>query len=83
MAKESDAAAEQSTDIAPSICDESVTAAFAAIFGESVKGLKPNSFETYKEGFKNVLDKEEAFYALDPEKAAILQELVDKHEFGK
>lgn len=58
-------------------------AAYAAIFGESVKGLSPNSYETYKEGFKNVLDKEEAFFALDPEKAAILQELVDKHEFGK
>ena len=36
-----------------------------------------------KEGFKNVLDKEEAFYALDPEKAAKLQELVDKWAFGE
>ena len=86
---------------------------FAAIFGESVKGLAPNSYFTYpvtdegwaaikdafaalgkdpnnaelgakasalyKENVKVVMDKEEAFFALDPEKAAILQELVDKH----
>ncbi len=61
-------------------------AAYAAIFGESVKGVSPNSYRTYvaKDGaLKNVLDKEEAFFPLEPEKAAKLQELVDKHEFGK
>ena len=86
---------------------------YAAIFGESVKGLAPNSYNTYpvtdegwaaikdafaalgkdpnnaelqakasalyKENVKVVMDKEEAFFALDPEKAAILQELVDKY----
>ena len=35
------------------------------------------------ENVKVVMDKEEAFYPLDPEKAVILQELVDKYEFGK
>ena len=86
---------------------------YAAIFGESVKGLAPNSYNTYpvtdegwaaikdafaalgkdpnnaelqakasalyKENVSVVMDKEEAFFALDPEKAAILQELVDKY----
>ena len=86
---------------------------YAAIFGESVKGLAPNSYNTYpvtdegwaaikdafaalgkdpnnaelqakasalyKENVCVVMDKEEAFFALDPEKAAILQELVDKY----
>lgn len=86
---------------------------YAAIFGESVKGLAPNSYNTYpvtdegwaaikdafaalgkdpnnaelqakasalyKENVSVVMDKEEAFFALDPEKAAVLQELVDKY----
>lgn len=86
---------------------------YAAIFGESVKGLAPNSYNTYpvtdegwaaikdafaalgkdpnnaelqakasalyKENVCVVMDKEEAFFALDPEKAAVLQELVDKY----
>ncbi|MBR4035113.1 MAG: hypothetical protein IKJ05_00085 [Oscillospiraceae bacterium] len=86
---------------------------YAAIFGESVKGLAPNSYYTYpvtdegwaaikdafaalgkdpnnaelqakasalyKENVSVVMDKEEAFFALDPEKAAVLQELVDKY----
>lgn len=88
-------------------------AVYAAIFGESVKGLAPNSYYTYpvteegwaaiKEAFAElgkdpnnaelqakagklysenvhaVMDKEEAFFALDPEKAIVLQELVDKY----
>lgn len=86
---------------------------YAAIFGESVKGLAPNSYNTYpvtdegwaaiknafaalgkdpnnaelqakasalyKENVSVVMDKEEAFFALDPEKATVLQELVDKY----
>ena len=86
---------------------------YAAIFGESVKGLAPNSYNTYpvtdegwaaikdafaalgkdpnnaelqakasalyKENVSVVMDKEEAFIPLDPEKAAVLQELVDKY----
>ena len=86
---------------------------YAAIFDESVKGLAPNSYNTYpvtdegwaaikdafaalgkdpnnaelqakasalyKENVSVVMDKEEAFFALDPEKAAVLQELVDKY----
>ena len=86
---------------------------YAAIFGESVKGLAPNSYNTYpvtdegwaaikdafaalgkdpnnaelqakasalyKENVSVVMDKEEAFFPLDPEKAAVLQELVDKY----
>ena len=86
---------------------------YAAIFGESVKGLAPNSYNTYpvtdegwaaikdafaalgkdpnnaelqakasalyKENVSVVMDKEEAFFPLDPEKAVILQELVDKY----
>jgi len=92
-------------------------AAYAAIFGESVKGLAPKSYETfpiseetwaeiqdvfaevgkdpnnkelaekamvkYKQHVKSVDNKEDAKYALDPEKAALLQELVDRFEFGK
>ncbi|MBR5520981.1 MAG: hypothetical protein IKU54_03195 [Oscillospiraceae bacterium] len=92
-------------------------AAYAAIFGESVKGLKPESYETfpvteeswseireafaalgtnpndpelqaaamakYKENVFSVDSKEEAKYMLDPEKAAKLQELVDKWALGK
>ncbi|MBR6609469.1 MAG: hypothetical protein IKK99_04545 [Oscillospiraceae bacterium] len=88
-------------------------AVYAAIFGESVKGLAPNSYNTYpvtdegwaaikdafaalgkdpnnaelqakasalyKENVSVVMDKEEAFFPLDPEKAAVLQELVDKY----
>ena len=87
-------------------------AAYAAIFGESVKGLAPDSYYTYQvsderwakvqEGFARaakdpdntelaakarafyketisaVTDKDKAFFALDPEKAATLQDLVDK-----
>ena len=86
---------------------------YAAIFGESVKGLAPNSYNTYpvtdegwaaikdafaalgkdpnnaelqakasalyKENVSVVMDKEEAFFPLEPEKAAVLQELVDKY----
>ncbi len=58
-------------------------AAYAAIFGESVKGLKPDSYCTYEPGFKVVNDKTKTPFALDPEKAEKLQELVDKFEFGK
>ncbi|MBQ3009523.1 MAG: SGNH/GDSL hydrolase family protein [Oscillospiraceae bacterium] len=92
-------------------------AAYAAIFGESVKGLAPKSYETfpiseetwaeirdafaevaaapndpevaaramekYKRNVKSVDNKEEARCELDPEKAALLQELVDKFAFGK
>ena len=88
-------------------------AVFAAIFGESVKGLAPNSYYTYpvtdegwaaiKDAFAElgkdpnntelqakagklyaenvsaVMDKEEAFFPLDAEKAKVLQELVDKY----
>ena len=88
-------------------------AVFSAIFGESVKGLAPNSYYTYpvtdegwaaiKDAFAElgndpinaelqaiagklyaenvsaVMDKYEAFFALDPEKAEVLQELVDKY----
>ena len=88
-------------------------AVFSAIFGESVKGLAPNSYYTYpvtdegwaaiKDAFAElgkdpnnaelqakvgklyaenvsaVMDKDEAFFALDPEKAEVLQELVDKY----
>ena len=86
---------------------------YAAIFDESVKGLAPNSYNTYpvtdegwaaikdafaalgkdpnnaelqakasalyKENVSVVMDKEEALFPLDPEKAAVLQELVDKY----
>ena len=58
-------------------------AAYAAIFGESVKGLSPDSYCTYKPGFEVVNDKAETPFPLDAEKAAKLQELVDKFEFGK
>ena len=88
-------------------------AAYAAIFGESVKGLAPKSFYTFpvseetwaqvqeifaevskdpnnkellakamefnKDKIKSVNDREEAKFDLDPEKAATLQELVDKY----
>lgn len=58
-------------------------AAYAAIFGESVKGLAPKSYCTYKPGFVVINDKNETQFELDPEKAVKLQELVDKYEFGK
>ena len=92
-------------------------AAYAAIFGESVKGLAPESYETfpvsdetwaeitakraelakdpgnrelaaetrafYKRRVKSVDNKADAKVVLDAEKAAKLQELVDKFEFGK
>ncbi len=88
-------------------------AVYRAIFGESVKGLAPNSYYTYPVSAEDwteiqkafaemrehpdepeyrdkamakyrglvhvVFDKDEAFFALDPEKAATLQELVDKY----
>ena len=58
-------------------------AAYAAIFGESVKGLKAESYCTYEPGFKVINDKTKTPFALDEEKAAKLQELVDKFEFGE
>ena len=92
-------------------------AAYAAIFGESVKGLAPNSYNTYpvsdeawaevqsafaasakepeneelktaarakyKENVKAVCDKEEEKFSLDPKKAEILQELVDRYALNK
>lgn len=92
-------------------------AAYAAIFGESVKGLAPNSYNTYpvsdeawaevqsafaasakepeneelktaawakyQENVKAVCDKEEEKFSLDPKKAEILQELVDRYALNK
>ena len=92
-------------------------AAYAAIFGESVKGLAPNSYNTYpvsdeawaevqsafaasakepeneelktaawakyQESVKAVCDKEEEKFSLDPKKAEILQELVDRYALNK
>ena len=88
-------------------------AAYAAIFGESVKGLKAESYlsnpvtdeawadiqkafalmnaepdnaelkanamKIYKESCGYVMDRNKTFYALDADKAATLQELVDKY----
>lgn len=92
-------------------------AAYAAIFGEKVEGLAPNSYytypvseeawaeikeaqaalaadpnnaelqaafgEKYRKHVHVVLDKEEAVFHLDPDKALTLQKLVDKYAFGE
>lgn len=91
-------------------------ATYAAIFGESVKGLKADSYYTYpvseedwaaiqeefaalskdpnnkeladkamakyQQHVHAVMDKEQAYFALDADKAATLQSLVDKFAFG-
>lgn len=59
---------------------------YAAIFQESVKGMAPTSLITYPivDGkITTTWTKEDATYPLDPAKAEILQNLVDKYEFGK
>ena len=45
--------------------------------------LKAAAWAKYKANVHAVFDKEEAFFALDPEKVATLQGLVDKFEFGE
>lgn len=58
-------------------------ATYAAIFNDTVKGLKDESYSNYLSGFVPINDKEDIIYPLEENKATKLQELVDKFALNK